>query len=73
MENTSNDRGLSMRRAREKAGLTCRELEDLSGISFNTIAAIERGARAGNISTIELLADALKIGLDEYIGREVPK
>lgn len=68
-----NERGTAMREARKRAGLTLRDLESLSGVSFGTIAAIERGDRAGYIDTIELLADALGLSLDDYVGREVPQ
>lgn len=38
--------------------------------TVTTIYALERGtARNGRIDTIELLADALRISIDEYIGR----
>lgn len=68
-----NERGTAMRKARTDRGLTLRDLESMSGVSFGTIAAIERGDRAGYIDTIELLADALGLSLDDYVGREVPQ
>lgn len=65
-------RGEYMRRAREEAGLTVRQLASLSGVSFTHIAAIERGSRVGSIITVELLADALGLTIDEYTGRDPP-
>ena len=60
-----------MRSAREKAGYSLRALEKVSGVQFGTIGRLEQGRNNGNIATIELLADALGISIDEYIGHEV--
>lgn len=64
-------RGESMRVAREKAGLTLRELENISGVKFGTISRLERGENSGSIWTVELLADALGLTIDEYVGHKV--
>jgi len=66
-------RGGHMRRAREAAGLTLRELAERSGVAFSHIGALERDARCGNIVTVELLADALGLSIDEYTGHETKK
>lgn len=63
-------RGDYMRKAREDAGLTLRELGEISGISFNTISRYERGLYQGNINNIEILADTLGLTIDEYVGHE---
>ena len=63
-------RGEHMREARLKAGLTLRELGNISGVQFVTIGRLELGKRAGSIQTIELLADALGLSIDEYTGHE---
>lgn len=63
-------RGDYMRKARENAGLTLRELGAISGISFNTISRYERGLYQGNINNIEILADALGLTIDEFVGHE---
>ena len=63
-------RGAHMREAREKAGLSLRDLATRTGISSTGISQLERGIRQGNIITIELLADALGISIDEYVGHE---
>lgn len=60
----------AMREARERAGLTLRKLEEMSGVQFGTIARLEQGRNNGNIVTLELLADALGISVDEYVGHE---
>ena len=62
-------KGESMRKARNRAKMSA-ELSRISGVPTTTIYALERGtARNGRIDTIELLADALRISIDEYIGR----
>ena len=63
-----------MRKWREKRGLSQCELAKLSGISQVTISALEIGRNSGgNLDTIELLADALGLSIDEYVGHEVIK
>ena len=67
-------RGETMRKWRERAGLSQCELAELSGISQVTISALEIGRNSGgNLDTIELLADALGLSIDEYVGHEVVK
>ena len=67
-------RGETMRMWREKRGLTQPELARLSGISQVTISALEIGRNSGgNLDTIELLADALGLSIDEYVGHRVVK
>lgn len=67
-------RGQTMRKWREKRGLSQLELAMLSGISQVTISALEVGRNSGgNLDTIELLADALGLSIDEYVGHEVIK
>lgn len=62
-------RGEYMRRARRNAGLTIRQLAALSGVSANAIGGLERGRRiSGQYMTIEVLADALGLSVDEYTG-----
>lgn len=63
-------KGESMRKARNRAKLSAAQLSQISGVPATTIYALERGtARNGRIDTIELLADVLRISIDEYIGR----
>ena len=67
-------RGETMRMHRERARLTQCELAKLSGISQATICAVEIGRNSGgNLDTIELLADALGLSIDEYVGHKVVK
>ena len=63
-----------MRMHRERAGLSQPELARLSGISQVTISALEKGRNSGgNLDTIELLADALGLSIDAYVGHKVVK
>ena len=66
-------RGDYMRQARQRAGLTLSALSKLSGVHQNTINAIETGRTQGTINTIEELADAIGISVDEYIGHVVTR
>lgn len=59
-----------MRAAREAAGIRQASLARLAGIPKMTLSRLERGKCQGNISTLELLADALGLSIDEYIGHE---
>lgn len=62
-------RGEYMRKARQRAGLTIRQLATLSGVSANAIGGLERSRRiSGQYMTIEVLADALGLSIDEYTG-----
>jgi transcriptional regulator with XRE-family HTH domain len=62
-------RGEHMREARRNAGLTIRELAAKSYISGTTISRLERGDHLGAFETVAILADALGISIDDYVGR----
>ena len=67
-------RGEIMRKWREKRGLSQLELAKLSGIHQVTISALEKGRNSGgNLDTIEILADALGLSIDAYVGHEIVK
>ena len=66
-------RGEIMRMWRERAGLSQYELADLSGVTQKTIYALEHDKNNGSVTTVELLADALGLSIDEYVGHEVIK
>jgi transcriptional regulator with XRE-family HTH domain len=51
----------SLRRLREGFPLTVRELAERSGVSHNTITAIENSHRTANPSTVRKLAAALGV------------
>lgn len=65
--------GEHMKSARKRAGVTREKLSKISGVSVQTIHNAEANICYTNIFNIICLADALKISIDEYIGRRVPK
>lgn len=65
--------GQHMTQARKKVGMSRVKLSELSGITETTIYNIEQDFYGARLFTVMCLADALKISLDEYIGRELPK
>lgn len=74
MKNKFDTQGEYMRKARVDAGLSIGDLARASGISRETISALERNVnRFGTIYTISKLADALGLSIDEYVGHEVFK
>ena len=66
-------RGEIMRMWRERAGLSQYELADLSGVTQKTIWALEHDKNNGSVTTVELLADALGLSIDAYVGHKVVK
>ena len=66
-------RGEIMRMWRERAGLSQYELAELSGVTQKTIYALEHDKNNGSVTTVELLADALGLSIDEYVGHKVTK
>jgi FMN phosphatase YigB (HAD superfamily)/DNA-binding XRE family transcriptional regulator len=65
--------GKLLQEARKKAGLTQQELCQKAGLSYSTLAKIERGAiKAPSIFTIQSIAGALNTSLTNLMG-EIPK
>lgn len=62
--------GQSMKNARKKAGLTQKKLSEISGIPLTSIAKYEGDEVSPTITKVHILANALGISIDEYIGRE---
>ena len=61
-----------MRQARKRAGLTIKQLDRSSGVGYSTVSELERDIRNDcRISTLELLADTLRISIDEYVGHTI--
>jgi transcriptional regulator with XRE-family HTH domain len=54
--------GLAVKRRREAAGLSLRELAGRSGVSASMISDIERGAKSPTVATLVRLAGALGVG-----------
>ena len=62
--------GKQLQAARQAAGLTQQQLCHQANLSFSTLTKIERGAiKAPSIFTIQSIAGALGVGLDELIGQ----
>ena len=57
-----------MRAARIKQDMTIKRLSELSGITPGAICKIECGVNKPNLTTVEILADALGLSIDEYVG-----
>ncbi|HUD10592.1 MAG TPA: HAD-IA family hydrolase [Candidatus Saccharimonadales bacterium] len=61
--------GRRLQEARQKAGLTQQSLCQKAGLSYSTLAKIERGAiKSPSIFTIQSIASAIGVSLDELIG-----
>ena len=56
-----------LRAARQKRGLTQRELAALAGTGANTVAEIESGRRGGYPKTVRRIADALDTDVTRLI------
>jgi transcriptional regulator with XRE-family HTH domain len=59
-----------MRKARLERGLTQKRLAELAGLHKNIICKYEAGEVDPGLFSLVCMADALGIGLDEYIGRD---
>jgi FMN phosphatase YigB (HAD superfamily)/DNA-binding Xre family transcriptional regulator len=65
--------GRQLQAARVKAGMTQQELCHQAGLSYSTLTKIERGAiKSPSIFTIQNIASALHVGLDELLGVSSP-
>ncbi|HSX45259.1 MAG TPA: HAD-IA family hydrolase [Candidatus Saccharimonadales bacterium] len=61
--------GRGLQNARKKAGLTQQQLCQKAGLSYSTLAKIERGAiKSPSIFTIQSIASALGVSLSELMG-----
>lgn len=61
--------GSSVQRARRNAGLTQQQLCQQAGISYSTLAKIERGAiKTPSVFTVATIARVLNISMDELMG-----
>lgn len=65
--------GQQLQSARKAAGLTQQQLCNKAGLSYSTLAKIERGAiKTPSVFTIVSIADTIGVSLDELLGRAVP-
>jgi len=62
--------GKVLQNARKRGGLTQQQLCQQSGLSYSTLAKIERGAiKSPSIFTVQSIADALGLSLSELLGQ----
>ncbi|HEX5455834.1 MAG TPA: HAD-IA family hydrolase [Candidatus Saccharimonadales bacterium] len=65
--------GLRIQEARKAAGYTQQQLCQNSGLSYSTLAKIERGAiKSPSVFTIQTIAEALNRSVDELLGNKPP-
>ena len=62
---------MCMRDNRKEKGLTQKQLAKKSGVSISCIRYYEHGNVEPGLFNLVCMADALEIGLDEYIGRKI--
>ncbi len=70
-----DEKGLGKRLqiSRRNAGLTQQQLCQIANLSFSTLTKIERGAiKSPSIFTIESIANALNMSIDELLGKSGP-
>ena len=58
---------ITMKKMREEKGLTQMELSQKADLRSSTIGDIERGANASTVKTLEKIAKALKLNMEEKV------
>lgn len=65
--------GLRIQDARKAAGYTQQQLCQVSGLSYSTLAKIERGAiKSPSVFTIQTIAEALGMSIEALLGKSAP-
>jgi transcriptional regulator with XRE-family HTH domain len=66
---TTEDNQLTLKKLRERAGLTQRKLADLLGVTITTISSWERGAKEPNLTfaQVKRVTEVLNCTLDELV------
>ena len=59
--------------ARERKGITQKELAEKIGVAKSTYSLYESGNREPNVQTIKKIAEALNTSADEVLGIEEPR
>ena len=65
----NNITGIRLRELRKGKMLTLRDVEKDTNVSYSSIAAIERGMRSCNTSTLKILADYYQVSTDYLLGK----
>lgn len=68
MKSKTLTRGGYMRRARREKGLTMVALGEKSGVCTHTLEHWERDICSPTLESLELVAHALGLSIDEYVG-----
>ena len=63
----------NVRRLREAAGLSLRTLEELSGVAYRVIFALEHGERDPRLGTLRRLARALGVSVGDLVDEEAAR
>lgn len=61
--------GEYLRKSREQAKLSLRDLENLSGVSFAHIRRIEQGENIPSVDVLQKLVEPLKLNIDELLAK----
>ncbi len=64
--------GKNLRAARIAAGLTLRQVADMSGILFQYVSKIENGEKNLTLSTIDNLAKVLRVNVSDLMRKSPP-
>lgn len=67
------DVGGQLRKLRGESGLSIRALADLSGLNVNTLSLIENGKTSPSVSTLQQLAQALRVPITAFFELDAPK
>jgi transcriptional regulator with XRE-family HTH domain len=70
---TEVDVGRCLRELRTERNLSIRALAGLSGLNANTLSLIENGKTSPSVSTLQLLAGALKVPITAFFETGIPK
>lgn len=66
------DVGRRLREFRTARGLSIRALAEMSGLNFNTLSLIENGKTSPSVSTLQQLAQALRIPVAAFFATDQP-
>ena len=58
----------NLKEAREKRGMTQKEVADIIGVAKSTYSLYESGNREPNVQTIKKIADTLNVSADDLLG-----
>ncbi len=62
----------NLKNARERRGMSQREVAELIGVANSTYSLYESGSREPNLPTIKKIADILNVSANDLLGMEKP-